>query len=393
MPAAHRETRPESIDAPSMRRAGAELLSLALMDARNHALHLLSHFEPVALPDAPPPRTPAESPLWLAGNIGWLAEYWIGRNPQRALGPACPAETVRLASIEPMADSWFDPALVTPGERWGLPLPGYEAIRAWLLQTLESTLELLEKAPDTDAALYFYRMALFHEDLRCEQLVALAQALGVPLKLPLPGGAAARDPVLVPAGQWLLGSPAEGFSFDVERPAHEVAVPEFEIDAQPVAWSQYVEFVQDGGYDRAELWHPRAGNGWRTRWRAKAAAGRATSSRSAVRAAPCWPRSSDVPPAWPAGRACCTSRGGKRMPGPAGPAGACRRKSNGRWPLTWRTAAAFAGATCANGPRPRCGPGPVSYRIAGPGTPASRRSRCSGWPRYSAALRSPRGPA
>ena len=36
-------------------------------------------------------------------------------------------------------------------------------------------------------------------------------------------------------------------------------MPEFEIDAQPVTWAQYVEFVDDGGYDREELWHPR---GW-----------------------------------------------------------------------------------------------------------------------------------
>jgi iron(II)-dependent oxidoreductase len=38
-----------------------------------------------------------------------------------------------------------------------------------------------------------------------------------------------------------------------------VAVPEFEIDAQPVSWSQYIEFVDDGGYDRPELWHT---DGW-----------------------------------------------------------------------------------------------------------------------------------
>jgi len=44
-------------------------------------------------------------------------------------------------------------------------------------------------------------------------------------------------------------------------------VPEFEIDAQPVNWSQYVEFVEDGGYDRAELWHPA---GWE--WLARVAA-------------------------------------------------------------------------------------------------------------------------
>jgi EgtB-related family protein len=36
-------------------------------------------------------------------------------------------------------------------------------------------------------------------------------------------------------------------------------VPEFEIDAQPVSWAQYVEFVADGGYDRSELWHA---EGW-----------------------------------------------------------------------------------------------------------------------------------
>jgi formylglycine-generating enzyme required for sulfatase activity len=47
--------------------------------------------------------------------------------------------------------------------------------------------------------------------------------------------------------------------FDVEKWAHEVDVPEFEIDAQPVNWAQYVEFVDDGGYDRPEFWLPQ---GW-----------------------------------------------------------------------------------------------------------------------------------
>ena len=47
---------------------------------------------------------------------------------------------------------------------------------------------------------------------------------------------------------------------DIEKWAHEVAVPEFEIDAQPVQWSQYIEFVDEGGYDREELW---LADGWR----------------------------------------------------------------------------------------------------------------------------------
>ena len=257
------DTHPASIDAPSMRHAGRDLLSLALMDARNHSLHLLAHFEQATQPLAPAPDDAAgaelESPLWLAGHIGWLAEYWIGRNPRRSLGPACPADTVRLASIEPMADRWFNPALAPRALHWAPELPDYEATRAYLLEILESTLELLDKTPEDDDALHFFRVALFHEDLRCEQFVTLAQTLGVPLKLALPAGAQAREPIVVPGGLCRLGSMPGGFVFDVERWAHDVDVPEFEIDAQPVNWGQYVEFVDDGGYDRAECWQP---EGW-----------------------------------------------------------------------------------------------------------------------------------
>jgi formylglycine-generating enzyme required for sulfatase activity len=46
-----------------------------------------------------------------------------------------------------------------------------------------------------------------------------------------------------------------------QRWAHEVAVPEFEIDAQAVNWARYVEFAEDGGYDRRELW-TEAGWAW-----------------------------------------------------------------------------------------------------------------------------------
>jgi gamma-glutamyl hercynylcysteine S-oxide synthase len=261
MPAVSPDTTPASIDAPSMRQAGRELLSLALMDARNHTLHLLSHFEHALAEGALQvlQRTELERPQWLAGHIAWLAEYWIGRNPQRGLGSACPRDAVRLASIEPMADRWFNPALVPHAARWQLELPELQATRVYLLDTLESTPELLAKAPEDDEALYFYRAALFHEDLRCEQLVTLAQTLGVPLKLALPVGVQGRDPVLVPARRWPLGSSPGGFVFDVEKWAHEVDVPEFEIDAQPVSWGQYVEFVDDGGYDRIEFWQPK---GW-----------------------------------------------------------------------------------------------------------------------------------
>jgi ergothioneine biosynthesis protein EgtB len=251
---------PQGIDQPDIRRAGAERLSLALMDARNHTLQLLARWEDAMAGGL---RVPAEAglelPHWIAGHVGWFAEWWIGRNPRRGLGPRCPADAPRLGSIEPMADRWYHPLLAPHAARWDMPLPQGAELRAWLMETLERTLEMLEHAATDDDGLHFFRAALFHEDLRGEQLVRQAQRLGVHLPLPLPAPVAPREPLQLPACRWRMGAEPGGFVFDLEKWAHEVPVPEFEIDAQPVAWSQYVEFVDDGGYDRAELWHP---DGW-----------------------------------------------------------------------------------------------------------------------------------
>jgi len=261
------------IDSIAMRRAGRELLSLALIDARNHTLHLLAGHEQAApaQPRGDGEADGANLALWLAGHGGWFAEHWIARNTLRALGNGCPPQPPRLASIDPHADDWWAQAPGMAPPRGTPPLPGFAATRAWLLETLETTLDLLAKTPDSDEALYFYRLALFHEDLLGERLVVLAQAQGLSLGLAEPQAMTPRAPLTVPATRWTLGSAPGGFVFDNEQGAHPVAMPEFEIDAQPVTWSQYIEFVDDGGYDRPELWHP---EGWAWLQAAEADGGR-----------------------------------------------------------------------------------------------------------------------
>ncbi len=243
---------PAHLDSPTMRSSGRDLLSLALMDARNHTLHLLDQFESV------PTLAPGGlQPRWLAGHIGWMAEAWLGRNTQRGRGTDCSFQPTRLASIEPHADAWWNAEQASAQ----LPRPDLTTTKNYLLATLESTLELLEKTVENDEALYFYRLALFHEDLRGEQLITLAQLHGVPLQLPVPPSPALRPPLRLPATTWQLGSQPGGFVFDNEKWAHPQPVPALEIDAQPVTWAQFVEFVDDGGYDNSDVWHP-AGWAW-----------------------------------------------------------------------------------------------------------------------------------
>ena len=232
-----------------------------MMDARNHNLQRLTALEAAAMSE--PMNQAAATALaqvrWLLGRTAWFAEAWLGRNTQRMMGAQCPPQPVRTASVAPWSD------MIWGGEFTEGPATGVAAdadtddLRAYLLETLEITLELLQKVPESDDALYFFRLALMHEDMTGERLLVLAQTHGVRLSVELPPTAAPRAPIGLPTTRWELGSVPGGFVFDNEKWAHEVRVPEFEIDAQTVSWAQFVEFVDDGGYDNADCWHPQ---GW-----------------------------------------------------------------------------------------------------------------------------------
>lgn len=223
-------------DDPRLARSGGrDGLSLALIDSRNALLARLSMHE-----DAASLRT--------ALQAGAYQELWISRHVQRGRGEACDPAAVRLAGVEPRLEAWLAPDLAPPGPA---------AARAYLRDTLEITLELLAGTPETDEALHFFRMALMHEDRLVERWSL--ERMDV-LDLGAPPARARREPLAMPAQRWMLGSMPGGLVPHAERWAHEVAVPEFEIDARPVDWDAFLEFAADGGYDRPEWW---SAEGWR----------------------------------------------------------------------------------------------------------------------------------
>jgi len=56
-----------------------------------------------------------------------------------------------------------------------------------------------------------------------------------------------------------IGHEGRGFSFDNERPCHELYLAPFEVGAWLVTNAEYQEFMADGGYRRPELW---LSDGW-----------------------------------------------------------------------------------------------------------------------------------
>lgn len=187
-------------------------------------------------------------PLWELGHIAWFQEFWIGRNQQRHLGIQYDANHARLPSIVTEADSLYDSGNVSHVSRWHLPLLETEACKDYLANTLNQTLNLLNKAGGSDEELYFYRLAMFHEAMHLEAAIYMAQAIGVKITPNLIATQAlnttAKCQFKHQKQVFQLGSQNSGFAFDNELRSHPVEINTFEIDNRCVNWGEYLSFVE-----------------------------------------------------------------------------------------------------------------------------------------------------
>ena len=132
---------------------------------------------------------------------------------------------------------------------------------------------MIERLGDGEASedeTYLYQLTTFHEDMHDEAFTYTRQTLGYPA----PEFRVARDqsaPTMgahpgdaeVAGGTITLGSRQDGvFIFDNEKWAHEVAVEPFQIAKAPVTNSEFLAFVDDGGYRDKRFWDSK---GWE--WR------------------------------------------------------------------------------------------------------------------------------
>ncbi|MDP3192476.1 selenoneine synthase SenA [Rhodoferax sp.] len=246
--------------AQAARTADAPALAQHLRASRAHTLALLEAYEAALGPLLTVPCSPQlNPPLWEVGHIGWFQEFWLARNPQRRLGMVADPQAARPPALLPQSDALYNSSVVAHDSRWSLPLPDLQATRAYLQATLEQTLALLADEATDDAALYFYRLALFHEDMHGEAAVYMAQALGIGLPPALSGEGATRpggslQSLNLAAGDWTLGYTGRGFAFDNELVPHRVPLGAYAIDNRPVSWRRYLPFVEQGAYADAQWW-------------------------------------------------------------------------------------------------------------------------------------------
>ncbi len=264
----------------SRRLSGAGLV-LALRDARERTLAWASD-----LSDAQwqvPQRAGVNPLAWELAHIAWFAEFWVLRGPHR-MGTEGSLRASQPA-VHAGPDALLDSSLLPHAKRWLAPLPQRAEVLRMLAAQLDACTAVVplpadRSGRDDDPALYFHRLALFHEDMHGEALAWLRAALGYPaprgVTLPRLGAAST---LAVRGGSAHIGAPtaARGFVFDNEQHGLGIDLADFEIDARPVSAGEYLRFVEAGGYDEPAHWPGPAG-AWRAtasrshpeRWRRSA---------------------------------------------------------------------------------------------------------------------------
>ncbi|WP_103352894.1 ergothioneine biosynthesis protein EgtB [Amycolatopsis sp. CA-128772] len=194
------------------------------------------------------------SPLvWDLAHIGVQEELWLVRD----VGGREP--------LRPDIDDIYDAFQHARADRPELPLLGPAEARAYVKQVRDKAFDVLEHAPMEGRRLteqaFAFGMITQHEQQHDETMLATHQlrkgdpVLHAPEPPPARSGTLPRE-VLVPGGAFTMGTSAEPWALDNERPAHEIAVDAFWMDTVPVTCGAYAGFLDGGGYDDEQWWSP-----------------------------------------------------------------------------------------------------------------------------------------
>jgi iron(II)-dependent oxidoreductase len=210
-------------------------------------------------------HSPLMSPLvWDLAHIGNQEELWLLRD---------------VGGREPMlpetVDRLYDAFRHRRADRPALPLLDPAQARRYVTEVRDRVVDVVEHTPLHGRRLvehgFVFGMVVQHEQQHDETMLATHQlrdgdpVLTAPPPPSAPAGAVTDGEVFVSAGEFTMGTSTEPWALDNERPAHQVRLPGFWIDAVPVTNLAYRGFVEAGGYDDPRWWDPA---GWAHRQQA-----------------------------------------------------------------------------------------------------------------------------
>ena len=202
---------------------------------------------------------PDLSPLgWHLGHCTWTESFWL----QATVG-GDDRHTRPLQAL-------YTPSATPKAER-GAKLPALDALLQWTAGLQATNDELLESGVSRllDHPLmqdnYLLHFLIQHYSQHYESMLMIltqracqADDGTFPVKDPLQPRRPDPTALAVQPGHYRIGGTAP-IAYDNELPPQQVTLGPFSIASRPVSNSEYLAFMQDGGYRRAELWSE---SGW-----------------------------------------------------------------------------------------------------------------------------------
>ncbi|MEN1681693.1 MAG: ergothioneine biosynthesis protein EgtB [Planctomycetota bacterium] len=205
-----------------------------------------------SMPDASPVK-------WHLAHTTWFFETFLLK-PRRSNG--VPGYRCYDERFTHLFNSYYNAVgeQFTRGQRGVLSRPSLDEVREFRRHVDEAMSELI--ADGDDEAHRIVEIGLHHEQQHQELILtdvkhALAQSPLAPAytDAPLPKSEAVdADWLTFDAGVREIGHAGDGFAFDNESPRHKAYLQDFAIATRPVTVGEYQRFIDDGGYQRAELW-------------------------------------------------------------------------------------------------------------------------------------------
>ncbi|MGH7475262.1 MAG: ergothioneine biosynthesis protein EgtB [Longimicrobiales bacterium] len=242
---------------------GAEQVANRYLEVRRFTERLC---EPLAIEDYVVQSMPDVSPTkWHLAHTSWFFETFVLRPYLRGYEPYHPAYAYL-----------FNSYYVQAGERHCRDQRGYisrptvQEVYAYRAHVDAALTRWLERA-DAGAvvnALPLIELGLNHEQQHQELLLTdIKHVLSVNPLRPEYASRPADSPRAMSPIEWLgfdeglveIGHAGSGFAYDNEAPRHRHYVHAFLLASRPATNGEFLEFVEDGGYSRPELW---LSDGW-----------------------------------------------------------------------------------------------------------------------------------
>lgn len=202
-------------------------------------------------------------PKWHLGHTTWFFEEFILKSFQ-------PYYEVFHQDFSFVFNSYYEAVgtRVVRAERGNLSRPSVQKVYDYRRHVTRAVETVLRESGDDERLLSLLEIGIQHEKQHQELLLTdIKYILGNNPLLPVYSDNIREHEVQPGAQEWInmeeglyeIGHAGESFCYDNECMRHKVYLGEYEINNGLVTNSEYLEFIESGGYKSYEYWHA---EGW-----------------------------------------------------------------------------------------------------------------------------------